>query len=63
MFSLEWKKNAEAFQQMAACRSAGRDLGQLDETLIQEIYKYLPLFPRGSHNELNRHGGRLRRCA
>jgi hypothetical protein len=30
MFSLEWKKTAEAFQQMAACRSAGRDLGQLD---------------------------------
>jgi len=39
------KKNAEAFQQMAACRSAGRDLGQSDETLIQEIYKYLPTPP------------------
>jgi hypothetical protein len=39
------KKNADAFQQMAVCRSAGRDLGQLDETLIQEIYKYLPTPP------------------
>jgi hypothetical protein len=36
------KKNAEAFQQIAACRSACRDLGQLDETLIQNIYNYLP---------------------
>jgi hypothetical protein len=36
------KKNAEACQQIAACRSACRDLGQLDETLIQNIYKYLP---------------------
>jgi len=36
------KKNAEACQQIAACRSAFRDLGQLDETLIQNIYKYLP---------------------
>jgi hypothetical protein len=36
------EKNAEAFQQMAACRSAGRDLGQSDGILIQDIYKYLP---------------------
>jgi hypothetical protein len=36
------KKNAEAFQQIATCRSACRDVGQLDETLIQNIYKYLP---------------------
>jgi hypothetical protein len=36
------KKNAEAFQQIVACRSACRDLGQVDETLIQNIYKYLP---------------------
>jgi hypothetical protein len=41
------EKNAEAFQQAAACRSAGRDLGQSDEALIQEIYKNLPLFPWG----------------
>jgi hypothetical protein len=41
MVSLEWKK-AEAVEQMATRGSAGRDLGQLDEALIQEIYKYLP---------------------
>jgi hypothetical protein len=47
------KKNAKALQQIAACRSAGRNLGQLDETLIQEIYKYLPaLLPRESSSEL-----------
>src|SRR5258706_16301594 len=57
------EKNAEAFQQMAACHSAGRDLGQLGETLIQEIYNYLPLLPWGSRNELNRRSGRPRRCA
>jgi hypothetical protein len=37
------EKNAEAFQQVSACRSACRDLGQSDETLIQDIYKYLPV--------------------
>ena len=50
MVSVEWK-NAEVFEQMAARGSAGRDLGQWDETLIQEIYKNLPLFPWGSRDK------------
>jgi hypothetical protein len=62
MVSLEWK-NAEAFEQMAARGSAGRDLGQLDEPLIQDIYKYLPPISRESHNEVNSFGGRPHRCA
>jgi len=36
------KKNAAAIQQIATCRSACRNLGQLRDTLIQDIYKYLP---------------------
>jgi hypothetical protein len=47
------EKNAEAFQQMAACRSAGRDLGQLGETLIQVFTNiYPPILPRESSNQL-----------
>jgi hypothetical protein len=46
-------KKIEGLQQMAARPSAGRNLGQLDEALIQVIYKYLPAPPSLGERTMN----------